>query len=96
MKLFNEIYKFINKSQKRILNIEKKQVSIHPYSDELQKKLGLLINNIDSVEKNDLKQVTYKKIEIKKENKLLINYRLDFHSIDELNSFKTKYNSLIL
>ena len=37
-----------------------------------------------------------KKIETEENNDLFISYRLDFHTRDELNKFKKKYNSLIL
>lgn len=99
MKLFNEIHKLINALQKKILkkiNIEKNQTIHYPYSDELQKKLGLLIDNINNIDQKDLKKVMYRKIETKKNQKLLISYRLDFYSKDELNAFKKKYNSFIL
>ena len=65
-------------------------------SDELEKKLALLIKDIDSVDQADLKQVEYKRKNQETKNDLLSSYRLDFHTRDELNRFKTKYRSLLL
>ncbi|SVE18992.1 uncharacterized protein METZ01_LOCUS471846, partial [marine metagenome] len=85
--------------QKKIFkttNSKKIQKMYYPYSDELQKKLALLIKNIEAVDEEDLKGIEYKKIETEANNDLFISYRLDFHTRDELNEFKKKYNSLIL
>ena len=99
MKFFNKILNLINEVQKKIfkiLNSEKMQIKYYPLSDKLQKKLALLINNIEAVDEEDLKRVEYKKIETGANNDLFISYRLDFHTRDELNEFKKKYNSLIM
>ena len=65
-------------------------------SDELEKKLALLIKDIDAVDQADLKHVEYKKMDKGINNDLFTCYRLDFHTRDELNHFKTKYKSLLL
>ncbi len=65
-------------------------------SDELEKKLALLIKNIEAINQADLKHVEYKKMDKGINNDLFTYYRLDFHTRDELNHFKTKYKSLLL
>jgi len=65
-------------------------------SDKLQKKLALLIKDIDAVDKKDLKHVEYKKMDKGTKNDLFSSYRLDFHTRDDLNYFKKKYRSLLL
>ena len=65
-------------------------------SDKLEKKLALLIKNIEAVDQADLKHVEYKKMDKGTKNDLFTYYRLDFHTRDELNHFKTKYKSLLL
>ena len=65
-------------------------------SDELQIKLALLIKDIDAVDQSDLKQVEYKKMNQETKNDLFSSYRLDFHTRMELDSFKKKYQSLLL
>ena len=96
MKLFNKILKHTNTLKKifKAKNIEISKKN-YPYSDDLEKKLALLISDIDTIDKEDLKNIEYKKNK-NKEKDLFISYRLDFHSRDELNFFKKKYDSLIL
>ena len=65
-------------------------------SDELEKKLALLIKDIDPVNQADLKHVEYKRMDREIINDLLSFYRLDFHTRDDLNHFKKKYKSLLL
>ncbi len=65
-------------------------------SDELEKKLALLIKDIEAVNQADLKHVEYKKMDKGINNDLFTYYRLDFHTRDELNHFKKKYRSLLL
>ena len=65
-------------------------------SDELEKKLALLIKDIDAVDQADLKHVEYKRMDREINNDLLSFYRLDFHTRDDLNHFKKKYKSLLL
>ena len=80
----------------KIINIQKKTKINYPYSDKLQKKLGLLIKDIEVVSIKDLKRVEHKKIEGELGKDFLTSYRLDFHTRDELEDFKKKYNFLIL
>ena len=65
-------------------------------SDELEKKLALLIKNIEAVDQADLKHLEYKKMDKGTKNDLFSSYRLDFHTRDELNHFKKKYKSFLL
>jgi|TARA_B110000438_G_C15770416_1_gene631623 hypothetical protein len=65
-------------------------------SDELQKKLALLIKDINAVDKKDLKHVEYKKRDKGTKNDLFSSYRIDFHTRDELDHFKKKYKFLLL
>ena len=65
-------------------------------SDELEKKLALLIKDIEAVDQADLKHVEYKKMDKGTKNDLFSSYRLDFHTRDALNYFKKKYKSLLL
>ena len=65
-------------------------------SDELEKKLALLIKNIEAVDQADLKHLEYKKMDKGTKNDLFSSYRLDFHTRIELKHFKNKYKSLLL
>ena len=62
----------------------------------MEKKLALLIKNIDVVDQVDLKKVEYKKMNEEISNDLFTSYRLDFHTRDELSHFKKKYSALLL
>jgi len=79
-----------NKNEK--LNI----IHQHLQSDELQKKLALLITDIEAIEQTDLKNLEYNKMDRGTKHDLSFFYRLDFHTRDELNRFKKKYKSLLL
>ena len=68
----------------------------HPQSDKLERKLALLIRDIEAVDQADLKQVEYKIMKQEAKNNLFSSFRLDFHTRIELNLFKKKYNSLLL
>jgi hypothetical protein len=65
-------------------------------SDDLEKKLALLVKDIETVDQADLKHVEYKKMDKGAKNDLLSFYRLDFHTRDKLDHFKKKYKSLLL
>ena len=65
-------------------------------SDELEKKLALLIKNIEAVDQADLKHLEYKKMDKGTKNDLFSSYRPDFHTLDDLNHFKKKYKSFLL
>ena len=77
-------------------NDKKNIIHQHPQSDELERKLALLIKDIEAVDPADLKQVEYKRMNQETKNDLFSSYRLDFHTRDELNHFKKKYKSLLL
>lgn len=99
MNLFIKINNTINVLLKKIfkiIDIQEKIKPNYPYSDKLQKKLALLIKDIEVVDIKDLKGIEHKKIEKDLGKDLFTSYRLDFHSRDELEHFKKKYNSLIL
>jgi hypothetical protein len=65
-------------------------------SDDLEKKLALLIKDIEAVDQADLKHVEYKRMNQEVKNDLFSSCRLDFPTRMELNSFKKKYQSLLL
>ncbi len=96
LKPFNNLINVIKTKLVKDNNKEKKIVIQHLQSDELQKKLALLIKDIDSVDQVDLKQVEYKRMNQETKNDLFSSYRLDFHTRDKLNHFKQKYRSLLL
>lgn len=99
MRSISETITYINSIIAKLFkttNIEAKLEKKYQHSDELEKKLALLIKDIDSVDNKDLKRIEYKKIDKQIENNLVSTYRLDFHTRDELYLFKKKYKSLIL
>ena len=99
MKFITPFYNLINAFKIRFAkntNAEQNIINKHLQSDELEKKLALLIKDIENVNKSDLKQVEYKKMERGSKIDLFTFYRLDFHTRDELYSFKKKYRSLLL
>jgi len=67
-----------------------------PQSYELQRKLALLVSNIDKIDKRDIKDLEHRKYGHSKENDLLTSYRIDFHNKDDLENFKTKYIDYLL
>ena len=67
-----------------------------PQSYQLQRKLALLVSNIDKIDKRDIKNLEYKKYEHFTEDDLLNSYRIDFHNKDELETFKEKYKDYLL
>ena len=85
----------LQKKKKEImetLSFEKRS----PQSYELQRKLALLVSNIDKIDKRDIKNLEYRKYENLKEDDLLTNYRIDFYNKDDLEIFKEKYKDYIL
>lgn len=91
--------KLISVFKTRLLNKNNKEENIKNQdlqSDELEKKLALLIKNIHVVDQVDLKKVEYKKMNEEISNDLFTSYRLDFHTRDELSHFKKKYSDLLL
>ena len=99
MKILTPFYKLINIFKTRLEKKNNDKETIAPQdlqSNELEKKLALLIKDIDPVDQVDLKHMEYKRIEKGTKNDLLSFYRLDFHTRDDLNHFKKKYKSLLL
>ena len=99
MKFLTPFHNLISAFKTRLVknnNDEKKLAHQDLQSDELEKKLVLLIKDIDPVDQADLKHVEYKRMDREIKNDLLSFYRLDFHTRDELNHFKRKYKSLLL
>ena len=93
------IHNLVTAFKTRIIKNNKDEENIiheHPQSDALERKLALLIKNIEAVDQVDLKQVEYKKIKQEVKNNLFPSFRLDFHTRIELDLFKKKYKSLLL
>ena len=65
-------------------------------SHEYEKKLALIVNQIEEVTAKDLKYVNITKLDTSEKGDLLSTYRLDFHTRDKLKLFKKKYKTLIL
>ena len=65
-------------------------------SHEYEKKLALIINQIEEVTEKDLKYVNITKLDRSEKDDLFSAYRLDFHTRDKLKLFKKKYKTLIL
>ena len=90
---------FANKYIKKIINEEKDTEITIPKefrSHEYEKKLALIIKNTETVDHNDLKNIECTKLDTRENSDLFSAYRLDFHTRDELKSFKIKYKSLLL
>tara|TARA_B110000196_G_C20557080_1_gene391443 strand:+ start:100 stop:399 length:300 start_codon:yes stop_codon:yes gene_type:complete len=99
MKFLTSFHNLISTFKTRLVkNNNDEQSIMHQdlQSTELEKKLALLIKDIDAVDKKDLKHVEYKKMDKGTKNDLFSSYRLDFHTRDDLNYFKKKYRSLLL
>ena len=99
MKFLTPFHNLISAFKTRLVknnNDEQNIIHQHLQSDELEKKLALLIKDIDAVDQRDLKQVEYKRMDREIDNDLFTYYRLDFHTRDDLNHFKKKYKSLLL
>jgi hypothetical protein len=95
MKFLTPFHNLISAFKTRLVknnNDEQKDLQ----SDDLEKKLALLIKDIEAVDQADLKHVEYKKMDKGTKNDLFSSYRLDFHTRDALNYFKKKYKSLLL
>ena len=92
--LINIFNKKEEKKQKE--EIDKLKNPIDLISNEYEKKLALIIKDINKVDRDDLKNIEYKIIDPYENNDLFTSYRLDFHLRDDLEIFKKKYNFLIL
>ena len=67
-----------------------------PQSFELQRKLPLLVSNIDKIDKRDIEDLDYRKYGDSKEDDLLTSYRIEFRHRDDLEIFKVKYKDYLL
>ena len=67
-----------------------------PQSYELQRKLALLVSNIDKIDKRDIQHLEYRRYGDSKEDDLLTSYRIDFRNKIDLEIFKEKYKDYLL
>ena len=67
-----------------------------PQSFELQRKLALLVSNIDKIDKRDFQDLVHRRYGDSKEDDLLNSYRIDFRNKDDLENFKEKYKNYLL
>ena len=67
-----------------------------PQSFFLQRKLALLVSDIDAINKKDFKYLQYRRYEDSKEEGLITSYRIDFYNKDDLVKFKKKYREYLL
>ena len=99
MKIIKFLKKFAQKHKKIFINEGKNsEIIIHKEfrSHEYEKKLALIIKNTETVDYNDLKNSECTKLDTRENSDLFSAYRVDFHTRDELKSFKKKYKSLLL
>ena len=98
MKYLTSFHNLISAFKTRLVKNNNDEDIVHQdlQSDELEKKLALLIKDIEAVDQADLKHVEYKKMDKGTKNDLFSSYRLDFHTRDKLDHFKKKYKSLLL
>ena len=99
MKIMTFLKEFVNKYKEKFTNAEKDTEIIIPKefrSHEYEKKLALIIKNTETVDYNDLRNIECTKLDTRENSDLFSAYRLDFHTRDELKSFKIKYKSLLL
>ena len=67
-----------------------------PLSYELQRKLALLVSNIDKIDKRDIQHLERRRYGDSKEDDLLTSYRIDFRNRDDLENFKKKYKEYLI
>jgi hypothetical protein len=67
-----------------------------PQSFELQRKLALLVSNIDKIDKRDFQDLEHRRYGDSKEDDLLTSYRIDFRNRDDLENFKQKYKEYLI
>ena len=99
MKITKLLKEFGQKYKKIFINEGKNSEIIIPKefrSHEYEKKLALIIMNTETVDYYDLKNIECTKLDTSENSDLFSAYRLDFHTRDELKSFKKKYKSLLL
>ena len=88
-------YSLLQKKREKImesLSFEKRS----PQSFELQRRLALLVSNIDNIDKRDLQHLEHRRYGNSKEDDLLTSYRIDFHNRDDLEIFKQKYKDYLI
>ena len=66
-----------------------------PQSYELQRKLALLVSNINKIDKRDIEDLEHSRYRNSKEDDPF-SYRIDFHNRDDLEFFKEKYKNYLL
>ena len=99
MKIIRFLKEFAQKYKKIFINEGKNSeiiISKEFRSHEYEKKLALIIYNTETVDYYDLKNIECTKLDTRENSDLFSAYRLDFHTRDELKSFKKKYKSLLL
>ena len=91
---------FIKKYITNIIKSEKKNdENVIPQefkSHDYERKLALIVNQIEEVTAKDLKYVNITKLDTSEKGDLSSAFRLDFHERDKLKLFKKKYKTLIL
>ena len=96
MKLISFIKKYITNIFKSEKKIDENKIPQEFRSHDYERKLALIITNTETVDYNDLKNIECTKLDTRENSDLFSAYRLDFHTRDELRSFKKKYKSLLL
>ena len=75
-----------------IVSFEKKC----PHSYNLQRRLAILVSNIDNIDNKDLMHVKCRKTGVGQSDDLFTAFRVDFSNKDYLEKFKKKYKSYLL
>ena len=88
----NILLNLFKKNQENIDNIISDDLRSHKF----EKKLALLVSQIEQINPEDLKYVNITKLDTSANGDLFNAYRLDFHTRDKLKLFKKKYKALIL
>ena len=88
----NILLNLFKKNQENIDNIISDDLRSHKF----EKKLALLVSQIEQINPEDLKYVNITKLDTSANGDLFNAYRLDFNTKDKLKIFKKKYKSLIL
>ena len=93
----------LSESKKKNLLQKKKEImrslsfdKRSPQSFELQRKLALVVSNIDKIDKRDFQDLVHRRYGESKEDDLLTSYRIDFRNKDDLENFKEKYKNYLL
>ena len=89
MKFFQNLFKKKKENRDTVISNELR-------SHEFEKKLALIVNQIEEITSEDLKYVNITKLYTSEKSDLFNAFRLDFHTREKLKLFKKKYKSLIL